>query len=81
MKIIYTRHARKRMIQRKVTPGQVETAIMSPDEILPGEWNEEIAVKHFGTKKVQVVYEETGEDTFVIYTVISKRLRKQGREQ
>lgn len=49
MRIVYTRHARKRMTQRKITPEQVEAVLTGPDEILPGDWDEEIAIKQFGT--------------------------------
>jgi len=80
MRIIYTRHARKRMIQRKVAPEQVEATLTGPDEILPGEWEEEIAVKQFGTREIRVVYEETGEDIVIVYTVISRRLKERRRK-
>lgn len=37
VKIVYTYHAKRRMIQRKVTPEQVEEALAWPDYTLPGE--------------------------------------------
>jgi hypothetical protein len=74
MHIIYTRHARQRMIQRKVSPGQVVEAIESPDEILPGDNGEEIAIRRYGTREVRVVYEEIGVDTVVVYTVMKSRV-------
>lgn len=77
MKIVYTYHARKRMTQRKVTPEQVEEVLTWPDDILPGERDEEIASKRFGIREIRVVYEETGRDIVVVYTVISKRLEGQ----
>jgi|YNPNPStandDraft_1061719.scaffolds.fasta_scaffold183631_2 hypothetical protein len=80
MRIIYTRHARKRMTQRKVAPEQVEAVLTGPDEIRPGEWEEEIAVKQFGTREIRVVYEETSEDVVIVYTVISRRLKERRRK-
>lgn len=81
MRIIYTRHAQQRMRQRKVSPKQVEETLEMPDEIIMGDYGEEIAVKQYGTREVRVVYEETETDTFVIFTVINPRISKSGREQ
>jgi len=80
VKIVYTYHAKKRMTQRKVTPEQVKEVLAWPDDTLPGEWDEEIAIKRFGTREVRVVYEDTGRDVIVVYTVISKRLQR-GRKR
>ena len=75
MHIIYTRHARQRMIQRKVSPEQVVEAIELPDAILPGDNGEEIAVRRYGIREVRVVYEEVDVDTVVVYTVMKSRVR------
>lgn len=75
MRITYTRHATQRMEQRKVTPEQVEEAIESPDDVLPGDNGEEIAIRRYDTYEVRVVYEETEADTVVIYTVMRSRIR------
>ena len=75
MHIIYTRHARQRMIQRKVSPEQVVEAIESPDEILPCDNEEEIAVRRYGAREVRVVYEEIEADTIVVFTVMKSRVR------
>ncbi len=58
MKTVYTYHAKRRMVQRKVTPEQVEEVLAWPDDTLPGEWDEEIAIKRFGVREVKVVYEK-----------------------
>lgn len=75
MHIIYTRHAEQRMIQRKVSREQVVETIESPDEILPGDNGEEIAVRRYGAREVCVVYEEVEADTVVVYTVMKSRVR------
>ena len=71
----YTPHAKQRMMQRKVSPEQVVEAIESPDEILPGDNGEEIAVRRYGIREVRVVYEEVDVDTVVVYTVMKSRVR------
>jgi len=65
MQIIYTRHARQRMQQRKVEPKQVEETLEMPDDVLPGDYGEEIAIKRDGNREVRVVYEETSPDTLM----------------
>ncbi len=73
MKIIYTRHARQRMKQRGIKPEQVEETLHTPDDVLAGDYQEEIAIKNYGNREVRVVYEETASGVFVIYTAIKPR--------
>lgn len=75
MHVIYTRHAEQRMIHRKVSPEQVVETIESPDEILPGDNGEEIAIRRYGARELRVVYEEIEADTVVVYTVMKPRVR------
>ena len=70
MHITFTRHAKQRMIQRKVSADQVAETLESPDELISGENGEEIAVKRFGARDVRVVYKKTDVDSFVIYAVM-----------
>jgi hypothetical protein len=53
MQIIYTRLVMQRMQQRKV------------EDVLPGDYGEEIAIKRDGNREVRVVYEETSPDTLM----------------
>lgn len=76
MEIVYTRHARQRMTQRKITSDQVQEVIETPDEILPGDNGEEIAIKRFGNREVRIVYEETIPGQVVIYTVMNPKVRR-----
>jgi hypothetical protein len=73
--IIYTHHAKQRRAQRKISLEQVIEAIELPDEILPGDNGEEIAIKRYGNREVRVVYEETDVDRIVVYTVMKPRIR------
>ena len=76
MRIIYTRHALQRMSQRNITEAQVAEALEWSDEILPGDRNEETAVKQLGTRELRVVFEEIEPDTYLIYTVIKPKAIK-----
>ena len=75
MQIIYTRHARQRMKQRKVTEEQVQETLTDPDEIEPGDNGGNIAIRRYGWREVHVVYDEPEEDKYIIYTVIKPRIR------
>jgi hypothetical protein len=75
MRIIYTRHAKQRMSQRRVSEDQVAETLASPDKLIPGESGEEIAVKRFGAREVRIVYRETDEGSILIYTVMKPHVR------
>ena len=75
MRITYTHHAQQRMMQRKVSADQVTETLEAPDELVPGESGEEIAVKRFGAREVRVVYREAEAGSFVIYTVMKPRVQ------
>jgi hypothetical protein len=76
MRIIYTRHARQRMKQRKVTEAQVEETLSEPDEIESGDNGGDMAIRRYGGREVRVVYGEPEEDTYVVYTVIKPKTDK-----
>jgi hypothetical protein len=64
------------MKQRNVDPNQVEETLEFPDEIMPGDNGEEIAIKQYGNREVRVVYEQTGAETIVIYTVMKPKVKQ-----
>ena len=66
MQIIFTRHALQRIRQRKVSEEQITETIELPDEILPGDGDEEIAVKSYDDRVVRVVYRQIEPDTYLI---------------
>lgn len=74
MQIVYTQHARQRMAQRQIAPEQVLETLETPDNVTPGDRHEQIAIKNYGNREVQVVFEELGDDTVVIYTVMKPRV-------
>lgn len=76
MRIIYTRHALQRMSQREITETEVVDALEWPDEILPGDHNEETAVKQAGARELRVVFEKIEPDTYLICTVLKPKAMK-----
>jgi hypothetical protein len=80
VRITYTHHARQRMIHRRVSADQVVEALESPDELIPGDSGEEIAIKRFGAREVRVVYKETDAGRFFVYTVINPRVHDRRQE-
>jgi hypothetical protein len=70
VRITFTHHAKQRMIQRKVSADQVAETLETPDELIAGDSGEEIAIKRFGVRELRVVYRETDDGSFLVYTVI-----------
>ena len=64
------------MVQRRISEAEVVETIESPDGIVPGDEDEDTAIKQFGTREIRVVYEEIDEETVVIYTVM--RIKRSG---
>ncbi len=76
MQIIFTRHARQRMKQRKVTEEQIQETLLNPDEIETGDNGGDMAIRRYGGREVRVVYNEPEEDVYIILTVIKPRVRR-----
>jgi len=70
MQIRCTHHARRRLMQRKVTETQVREALESPDDVEVGDQDELIAIRRTVDHEIRVVYEEIDSSTVVVYTVI-----------
>jgi len=77
MVIIYTRHAKKRMAERRISAEEVRETIEWPDDIIVGDFDEETAIKNYGNQEIRVVYQQPDEQTYVIITVIKSRVPKQ----
>jgi SOS response regulatory protein OraA/RecX len=73
VRITYTHHARQRMAQRGISEAEVAETLEAPDDILQGDEQEEIAIKQFGAREVQVVYEEAGGEAVVVITVMQEK--------
>ncbi len=74
MQIIFTRHARQRMLQRQVSLEQVIETIESPDDVTIGENGETIALKNYGNREVRVAYDLREPDVAVVFTVMKPRV-------
>lgn len=61
------------MRERKINETMVREALESPDELSIGEQDEWIAVRNYGSRRIEVVYGEIDEETALVYTVISVR--------
>ena len=73
MRIIFTRHARKRMATRRISENDVRETLLSPDEIRTGDAGEEIAVRYLGNRELRVVFEAVAEDQVVVITTMRPR--------
>jgi hypothetical protein len=80
MQIRYTRHARKRMIERHVSEHEVSETIESPDDIISGTEGETIALRRFARHVVRVIFQELDEDAVLVYTVIKVRWKANVQE-
>ena len=75
MNIIYTNHARQRMKQRKVTEQQVAETLAAPDRLEAGDNGGDMAIREYDGREVRVVFKETEEDVYLVFTVIKPRIR------
>jgi hypothetical protein len=65
--IVYTQHAKDRMLERGIKKEWIEEAIKNPDEIKKGKENKRIVVKAINNKKINVVY-PTEKYSYIIIT-------------
>ncbi len=61
------------MIQRQIEPEQVAETLETPDSVILGDQHEQIAIKNYGNREVRVVFEDVGDDTVVVHTVMKPR--------
>ena len=61
------------MAQRSISEEQVIETLEWPDTVLPGNFNEETAVRRYGAREVRVIYEEVEVETYLVYTVIKPK--------
>lgn len=73
MNVTFTRHARQRMAQRRVTEEQVVETLETPDEVVPGDHEEETVVRRYGAREVRAVYLTVGAESYVILTVMKPK--------
>lgn len=54
--MIFTEHAKQRMIQREISEEEAIETLKNPDSTKPGKPEKQIAIKAFSSKTVRVVY-------------------------
>ena len=78
MQIRFTRHASRRMIQRRISELDALDTIESPDDVIIGEMGEMIAIRRHLRDEIRVVYEDHPDGMIVVITVIRTRISEQG---
>ncbi|MFY9484165.1 MAG: DUF4258 domain-containing protein [Patescibacteria group bacterium] len=73
MKIVYTRHAKRRMKWRKISEREVRTVLLNPDHQIPYQLDQSVinAFKHIGKRYLQVSYKRRG-GAIEIITAVDK---------
>lgn len=66
MKIVFSDHAEIKIKQRKLSKDLVNETIVTPDFIVPGNFNRERAYKKFRTQYLEVVFVKEGAVTIVV---------------
>jgi hypothetical protein len=80
MQVRFTRHARQRMQQRRITEDEVIDVLETPDEILDGDMGEAIAVQWLLDDELRVVYQERADDSYLVITIFRGKLSEQGSD-
>ena len=72
IRIVFTVHAAKRMLQRGIRRCEVEEAIKNPSATMPGARPKTVRIrKHMlDGRTLQVVYKAKGKSTFLIITAV-----------
>jgi hypothetical protein len=70
--IEFSKHARRRIRERKITEADVSLVLSTPDSVSYGRDGETIAVKRIHRKTIQIVYRYTNAETVRVITVVKK---------
>jgi hypothetical protein len=72
IRIIFTSHAEKRMLQRGIERSEVEEAIKNPSATMPGVRPKTVRIRKQmpDDRILQVVYKAKGKSTFLIITAV-----------
>ena len=79
MRIAYTNYAEETLIVRKISKGEVELALLNPEEIADGKEGRKIAHKTFGNKLLRVIFETEGNAYIVITAYYTNPERYMGK--
>ena len=70
MSVRYASHARDRMRERSITPGQVEEALSRPIEVIPTKFGRSAACAQEPSGKYLVVVFEGSREDFLVVTAL-----------
>lgn len=73
MNIVYSKHARQNMFERRIPKEYVKDTILNPDKITDSKKGRKIAQKIIGNKSLRVIYLET-EKVYIIVTLYYTRI-------
>jgi hypothetical protein len=76
--IVYVRHAKKRMKDRSVTEGEVETVMAGPDCLMPSVKDRMNAFKFIDGRYLRVTFKEEREQFLVITVTIRRQPFNEG---
>ena len=80
MQVRFARHARQRMLRRRITEREVIDALEAPDEPNDGDMGETIAVQRLLDDELRVVFQEVADDSYLVITVFRGKLSEQGSD-
>ena len=66
MRLVYTLHSRKRMLERGIDEKDVESVLASPDSVEDDKNRALIASKRIGNKAIKIIYSLQGNKIIVI---------------
>lgn len=66
MRLVYTLHARSRMMERGISENDVELVLSNPDSVGEGRDGALIASRRMGGRTVKIIYNLKGNNTVVI---------------
>ena len=66
MKIVYTKHSKLRIRQRKILTKFIASVVISPDKAHRSFANRIVACKSFNGKTLEVVYKKVGSELIIL---------------
>ena len=73
MVIVYTEHAKSRMVHRRILKSEVEDTVLRPDFTVPSRLGRFVAVRKFGGKYLKVVCEKSNGKIIVVTVYWTRR--------
>jgi len=78
MKILFTKHAKEMLLQRRIPQAKVVECLNDPDKVIDSKESKNIYIKDFGNNFLKVIA-ATERETYIVitlYWLAKKRLKK-----